>query len=203
MNVPANGTEGCRWTLRTGESAVSSPFDAGAGEAALFYSPLVTHQCAPFLHFGLRSARLSFGPRGAALQFPFLNDPFIEAIAKRVRSVIARHPGPCLNAIAERLSLPLGALQPLVDGRDRVIDTSLLIDVVAALVQECAIDPKWLLTGDCDGAMHRRALVLGEDRSRAGTRALREFVYSEYRRLRHGKSFIGWPLARPSGHVKP
>jgi hypothetical protein len=146
---------------------------------------------------------LSFGSRGAAVQLPFLNDPFVEAIAKRARSVIARHPASCLSAIAETLSLPPDTLQRFVDGRDRVIDTSLLIDVIAALVQECAIDPKWLLTGDCDGAMHRRALVLGEDRSRAGTRALREFVYGEYRRLRHAQSFFGWSLSRPSGDVKP
>ena len=137
------------------------------------------------------------------MQLPFVNDPFIEAIAKRARSVIARHRSPCLNAIAETLNLPLETLERFADGRDRVIDTSLLIDVVAALVQECGVDPKWLLTGEYDGAMHRRALVLGEDRSRAGTRTLREFVYGEYRRLRHARSFLGWTLARPSGDVKP
>jgi len=137
------------------------------------------------------------------VQLSFVNDPFIEAIAKRARNVIARHRNPCLNAIAETLSLPLDTLERFADGRDRVIDTSFLIDVVAALVQECGVDPKWLLTGEYDGAMHRQALLLGEDRSRAGTRMLREFVYGEYRRLRHARSFFGWTVARPAGDVKP
>lgn len=137
------------------------------------------------------------------MHISFLNDPFIEAIAKRARGVIARHGGQGVSAVAETLSLPLDKLQGFVDGRDRIIDASLLIDVVAALVQEWAIDPKWLLTGECDGAMHRRALALGEDRSRAGTRALREFVYGEYQRLRHDKSFWESPLPPPSRHAKP
>ena len=72
----------------------------------------------------------------------------------------------------------------------RLVDTSFLIDLVAALVQDCAIDPKWLLTGEYDGAAHRRALLLGEDRSIRGTRVMREFVYDEYRQLRHAKSFL-------------
>lgn len=137
------------------------------------------------------------------MQFSFLNDPVVEAIAKRARSVVARQPGSCLDAVAETLRVPRESLTRLLDPRERVIDTSLLIDVVAALVREFAIDPKWLLTGEYDGAVHRHALMLGEDRSSRGIRAIRELVYDEYRRLRHAKSLLEWPFTRRTGHAKP
>lgn len=62
-------------------------------------------------------------------------------------------------------------------------------------VHEAGIDPKWLLTGHYDPAMHRKALLLGEDRSASGARALREFVQDEYRRLRSSAMLVGAPDA--------
>lgn len=54
--------------------------------------------------------------------FSFLNDPFVEAIAKRCRAVSARQPGPC-HAIAATLSLPTDALQRFLNLGERRIDT--------------------------------------------------------------------------------
>lgn len=128
--------------------------------------------------------------------FSFLNDPFVEAIAKRCRSVIARQSPPCLDAIAEALSLPADAVQRFMNAEERRIDTVFLIDLVAGLVHECGIDPKWLLTGDYDGEMHRMALLLGEDRGSHGARAIREFVLHEYQELRQARHFFSLPMLR-------
>jgi hypothetical protein len=127
--------------------------------------------------------------------FPFLNDPFVEAIAKRSRGVVARQPAPSLDAVAAALSLPPDALRRFMNAQDRRIDTVFLIDIVAALVHECGIDPKWLLAGDYDGEMHRKALLLGEDRGSRGVRAVRDFVQREYRQLRQARH--SFPLSMP------
>ena len=63
------------------------------------------------------------------------------------------------------------------------------------LVHECGVDPKWLLTGEYDGALHRQALLLGEDRTGAGARVVRDFVKEQYRQLRHSK-LLSLPSAR-------
>lgn len=128
------------------------------------------------------------------MQFPFLNDPFVEAIAKRCRAVVARQSAPSLNAAAEALGVPPAALQRFMNAQERQIDTVFLIDLVAALVHESAIDPKWLLTGEYDGEMHRKALALGEDRSAHGARAVRAFIQHEYRELHHARHFFSLPL---------
>ena len=65
-----------------------------------------------------------------------------------------------------------------------MIEADFAIDVIAALVRECAVDPQWLLTGKYDGAVHRRALLMGESRNGAGEQELREFVHKQYRELR-------------------
>jgi hypothetical protein len=130
--------------------------------------------------------------------FPFLNDPFVEAMAKRCRSMVARQPGHCLDAVAAKLSVSPDALERFMNAEERRIDTVFLIDLVAALVHECAIDPKWLLTGEYDGEMHRKALVLGEDRTPRGARAIREFVQHEYWELRQAKQFFPLSLLRES-----
>jgi hypothetical protein len=51
------------------------------------------------------------------------------------------------------------ALQRLLNDRERAIDTGILIDVVAALVREFAVDPQWLLTGQYDSATHCASLL--------------------------------------------
>jgi hypothetical protein len=123
------------------------------------------------------------------------NDPYIEAIATRARAVLSRQPTDCLERAASSLDIPADALQHLIARSDQLIDTSLIIDVVAVLVHECGIDPKWLLTGEYDGALHREALLLGEDRTSHGARVVREFVKEQYRQLRQPK-LLSLPSAR-------
>ena len=110
------------------------------------------------------------------------HDPFILAIAERVRLVISRQPGYRVDEVARTLNVPREELRRLLDS-DQSIDARSLIDIVVALVRESGIDPKWLLSGQYDGAMHRQALLLGEDRSLHGAQALRDFVQNEYKRL--------------------
>jgi hypothetical protein len=111
------------------------------------------------------------------------HDPFILAIAERVRLVISRQPGYRLDEVARTLNVPREDLGRLLDDSNQSIDIRLLIDTVVALVREAGIDPKWLLSGQYDGAMHRQALLLGEDRTLHGAQALRDFVQDEYKRL--------------------
>jgi len=77
---------------------------------------------------------------------------------------------------------------------EEVIDTGFLLDVIAALVHEAGIDPEWLLTGQYDPAMHRKALILGEDRSANGALAMRAFVEAEFRRVRSRAMLVGGPV---------
>ena len=124
----------------------------------------------------------------------FANDSLIEEMAERVRAVIARQPGHRIDVVAQTLRLSPVGLEHLMANPDDAIDVTFLLDAVAALVHEAGMDPKWLLTGQYDPAMHRKALLLGEDRSADGARVMREFVEEEYRRLRtaamlHGGSY--------------
>jgi hypothetical protein len=57
---------------------------------------------------------------------------------------------------------------------------NLLVDVISALVYEAGIDPMWLLTGSYDPKVHRRLLLLGEDRTVDGAAAVRAFVEEQY-----------------------
>lgn len=123
------------------------------------------------------------------------HDSFIEAIAVRARTVLTRQPGYCPAAVAVRLRLPVDKLGALLRGSEHDVGADFLIDVVTALVHECAVDPKWLLTGECDSALHRRALALGEDRSAKGHEAIRDLVQAEYRRLRQ-PSLLSLPVLR-------
>lgn len=122
-------------------------------------------------------------------------------MAERVRAVIMRQPGHRIDVVAQTLRLSPERLEQLMTNEDDVIDTVFLIDVMAALVHEAGIDPKWLLTGHYDPAMHRRALLLGEDRSSNGARVMRRFVDGEYRRLRNNAMLIAGtdPFAAPNG----
>lgn len=108
------------------------------------------------------------------------SDPETAPIADRLRTLLADHRA---ESVAEQFGLSAGALQSLIDNRERTIDVVLLLDLVAVLVHEWAIDPSWLLTGEYDTALHRDALLLGEDRSTRGRGAVRELIESEYRRL--------------------
>ena len=120
-------------------------------------------------------------------------DPFVQAIAERVRLVISRQPGHRLDEVARSLNVPGGGLRRLLDDGNQSIDATLLIDVVVSLVRESGVDPKWLLSGQYDGAMHRQALLLGEDRTLQGAQMLRDLVLDEYKRLRYGDS---WSIPR-------
>src|SRR5690242_9698801 len=86
------------------------------------------------------------------------NEPFIEAIAKRARSVLSQRPGDCPDQTAGELGLPAKKLRAFVTNREHVIDAVFLVDLVSALVYDSGVDPKWLLTGQYDGALHREAL---------------------------------------------
>jgi hypothetical protein len=125
------------------------------------------------------------------------NDPFIEAIAGRLRGVIARQPGHGLDQLASILGVAPDAFRQLIENRTVIIDAAFLIDVVAALVREFAVAPQWLLTGQYDSSTHRRALILGEDHSDDGRRALRDFVREHFQRLRDGLLFGRLPLTEP------
>ena len=86
--------------------------------------------------------------------------------------------------LAATLHASPDAFRQLVENRDGVIDAPLLLDVVAALVREFAIDPHWLLRGSYDESVHREALMLRKDNSEAGTECLRNFVRDHFRRGR-------------------
>jgi hypothetical protein len=111
-----------------------------------------------------------------------VNDPFIQAIAGRVRSVLADEPQQSIDLLVATLRASPDAVRSLVEGSS-TIDVALLIDVVAALVRGFAIDPQWLLTGQYDPTVHRRALLLAEDRGIDGERAIRQFVREQYYKL--------------------
>jgi len=125
------------------------------------------------------------------------NDPYIEAIADRLRSVMARQPGHRLSDMAAILSVDEDALRRLIEEPERTIDVSFLIDVVAALVREFAVDPNWLLTGRYDSSTHRQALLLGENATHESSQALRDFVREQYQRLRDYLQFTSSPLVKP------
>lgn len=121
------------------------------------------------------------------------NDPIDDAIAERVRLVISRQPGYRIDEVARSLTVPVDALRRLLQDTGQSIDTKFLIEVVVALVRESGIDPKWLLSGQYDGTMHREALLIGEDPSLRGVQTLHELVHDEYKRLRYGES---WSIPR-------
>ena len=130
------------------------------------------------------------------------NEPVVQAIGKRARSLLAQRSGGRLEDTAEELGLPVENLRQFLCGREPAIDTIFLIDVVAALVHDSGVDPKWLLTGQYDGALHRLTLLLGEDRSPKGVRAIRRLVEAEYRQLRRPSLLSSVP-SRVSAFFKP
>lgn len=92
------------------------------------------------------------------------------------------------------MCVPAEDLQALIDPQRSIsIGLDFTLDAVAALVHEYAIDPKWLLTGHYDGAMHRDALLLGEDRTMSGRQKVRAFVQAQYDRLRDKRFYLSLP----------
>lgn len=122
------------------------------------------------------------------------NDPYIEAIAERVRMVV-QQPGYDLQTIAHSLHVPPDDFCRLILERGETINVALLIDVLGALVRVMALDPKWLLTGEYDGRVHRRMLELVEANPRVAESTVREWVREQYRRLREGDP--PWSLLPP------
>lgn len=129
--------------------------------------------------------RFLHSPTERTVTTRLLNDPLVDEMAERIRAVIARQPGHRIDVVAHTLRVSPERLEQLMNGKADVIDTVFLIDVIAALVHESGIDPKWLLSGQYDPGMHRKALLLGEDRSPTGARVMRDLVEGEYQRVRN------------------
>lgn len=125
-----------------------------------------------------------------------VNDPLITAIRERLCAIVGNLPHASVGDLASQLAVEQDRLRVLLDEGDRRIDVAFLIDVVAAVVREFAIDPQWLLTGRYDPTEHWRALMRGEDRSATGRDALRHFVREQYQWLRDGLSFFSWSLLK-------
>jgi hypothetical protein len=123
----------------------------------------------------------------------------IGAIMERIRAIVARQSGHNLAIAADSLKLPAIDLARLFGGREEA-DRAFVIDVITALAYEAAVDPQWILTGECDGAVHRHVLMLGEDRSAQGRIAVREFVQHQYRGLPRNPMFPWWPARRSAQH---
>jgi hypothetical protein len=119
------------------------------------------------------------------------HDPLLRAIVDRICAIVGRLPGD-LEALARVLGIPEDDLRGL-DEPQHQPSATVVIDLVAALVREFAVDPHWLLSGQYDATVHRRALVLGEDRTNDGARAIQQFVREQYQRLRDGPHYLTLP----------
>lgn len=118
---------------------------------------------------------------------------FIDAVAERIRAVICRDPYHTLDAAAAKLCVSAEDLRALIDDKASSVGIDFTLDVVTALVHEYAIDPRWLVSGQYDGAMHRQALLLGEDRTKAGRQTIRDFVQAQYNRTREKRLYLSLP----------
>ena len=107
--------------------------------------------------------------------------------------MVCRDPHHTLDAAATQLCVPAPDLRAFIDDNRSSSDLAFTLDVVAALVHEYGIDPRWLLTGQYDGGMHRQALLLGEDRTRDGRQHVRDFVQDQYARSREKRSYLSLP----------
>lgn len=134
--------------------------------------------------------------RAAAPTLPVpVNDPFLQAIAERVCATIGRLPYR-LEALAEMLGVSVDELHRL-DDPDHLLRPVVVIEIVAGLVRQFALDPHWLLTGEYDGAIHRQALLLGEDAGAGGV-GLHEYVSEQYRRARERLGYLSISPTDPS-----
>ena len=122
----------------------------------------------------------------------------IVAIAERIRAVVERHPGHTLDDVAESLLLEPKPFLRLIEEPNVPIDTEFVVDVVAALVYCQGMDPQWLLSGRYDPAMHRHALLLGEERGVNGMARMREFVQEQFEGLRRNTPpYLAFPGLNP------
>jgi len=117
------------------------------------------------------------------------NEPSIAAIADRLRSVLLTRPvarAERLSQLGDELGVSVAQVEELLHHQDKLIDPALLVDLVAAVVRDEAVDPSWLLTGDYDYAIHKGALALAEETmgSPLAGSALRTFVSEQWRSLR-------------------
>jgi len=122
------------------------------------------------------------------------DDPLIEEIRQRLCTFLERQAHHTVDDLAANLGVDADSLRLLIDVSDSAIDVAFLVDVVAAVVREFAVDPQWLLTGRYDSAAHRHALSLGENGNSKTRDAVRAFVREQYYRLRNGLSVFSWPL---------
>jgi hypothetical protein len=114
------------------------------------------------------------------------NDPYIEAIAERVRGVVLRQIGSDHDVMARSLGVPEHDFRSLIEDREAVVEFSILMDVLAAMVRVLGLDPHWLLTGVYDAGTHRRALELAEANGRVAEGTMRELLRQQYLRQRAG-----------------
>ena len=83
-----------------------------------------------------------------------------DAVAARIRGLIAGQHGGDPTAVAERLRVSEIALRISIDPQS----PHPTLGVLLAVVREYGVDPAWLLTGEYDAATHRQ--VIDADRQR-------------------------------------
>jgi hypothetical protein len=118
------------------------------------------------------------------------NEPTIAAIADRLRSVLLRRPSgnaDKMSQAGEELGVSFSQIEDLLHRRDKLFDPGLLVDLVAIVVRDDAVDPTWLLTGGYDRETHQGALALAEENGGRPLRdsALRSFVNQQWGALRN------------------
>ena len=82
-----------------------------------------------------------------------------QQIAARIRGLLVGQDGGDLGATAVRLRVDATSLHMSVDEQSPYPT----LDVIAAIVREYGVDPRWVLTGDYDSVTHRRSLELTTD----------------------------------------
>jgi hypothetical protein len=75
-------------------------------------------------------------------------------VAARIRGLLAGQDGGIVSGTARRLGVDEISLRMSVDE----LDPRPTLDVLLATVREYGVDPTWLISGEYDIAMHRRAL---------------------------------------------
>jgi hypothetical protein len=119
------------------------------------------------------------------------HDQLLRAIVERICAIVGRLPRD-RAALADVLGISEDDLRRL-DEPQRQPNATVVVDLVAALVREFAVDPQWLLSGQYDATVHRKALALGEDPSNDGTRAIQQLVREQYRKLLEGPHYLTLP----------